>query len=259
MTRGILVLWDIDRTLLYAGDVDQQVYREVYTDLLGERPAKLPARGTGVTTPTTLRQFFFGNGVTSTRIEDLTRTAAHLLPEYLLQRRALLREQGMVMPGAVEALRAVSNDPRFVSTVVTGNLMPIARIKLETFGLHTYLDLDVAASASDDSHRPRLVGIAQERATARYSTQFTNGNTVSVGDSLEDVRTARLGGCRLAAVASGTTPAAQLQRAGANVVLHDLTDTAHVVTTLVELGARRPRGPGVAGHRDPGNALNGKQ
>lgn len=42
--RRILVLWDIDHTLLYAGDIDQQVYREVFGDLVGGVPRKLPER-----------------------------------------------------------------------------------------------------------------------------------------------------------------------------------------------------------------------
>ena len=67
--------------------------------------------------------------------------------------------------------------------------------------------------------------------------RFTRANTVSVGDSLEDVRTAQLGGCRLLAVASGTTPADELRGAGADVVFEDLRDTAAVVAALAELGA----------------------
>ncbi|MFJ9815496.1 HAD family hydrolase [Streptomyces sp. NPDC101151] len=33
--RQILVLWDIDRTLLYVGDIDRQVYRETFTEIGG--------------------------------------------------------------------------------------------------------------------------------------------------------------------------------------------------------------------------------
>src|SRR5262249_52717936 len=122
MARRILVLRDIDRTLLYAGDVDQQVYREVFGDLVGRAPQKLPERGTGMTTPSVLRRFFAENGAVSAQIEELTRTAVHMLPEYLSRHRTRLLTTGTVMPGALQALRAVHDDPLFVSTVVTGNL-----------------------------------------------------------------------------------------------------------------------------------------
>jgi phosphoglycolate phosphatase len=236
MARKILVLWDIDRTLLYAGDVDQQMYRELFADLVGGVPRRLPERGSGITTPIVLRRFFTENEVAAEQIDGLTRAAVRLLPRYLFRGRERLLTEGTVMPGAEEALRTVRDDPRFVSTVVTGNLRSTALIKLETFGLDVYLDLDSAGFASDDDHRPRLVGVAQERAGLRHGVRFSQANTVSVGDSLEDVRTAQLGGCQLLAIASGTTTAAELREAGADTVLEDLRDTAAVVTALAGLG-----------------------
>ena len=83
MARKILVIWDIDRTLLYAGDVDQQMYRKVFADLVGGVPRRLPERGSGITTPIVLRRFFTENGVAAEQIEGLTRAAVRLLPRYL--------------------------------------------------------------------------------------------------------------------------------------------------------------------------------
>lgn len=236
MTGRILVLWDIDRTLMYAGDTDQLVYGELFRDLTGQVPTNLPERGTGVTTPIVVRRLFTENGIAVERIEGLTCAALGLLPSYLSRHRDRLVEVGKVMPGARAALQAVQDDPRFVSTVVTGNLKSTARIKLAAFGLDAYLNLDLGGFASDDERRPRLVGIAQQRAGTPCGTQFTRSNTVSVGDSMEDVRTAQSGGCRLLAVASGTTRASVLRDAGADAVFDDLTGTAAVVGALAELG-----------------------
>ena len=103
MTRQVLVLWDIDRTLVYAGDIDQRVYREVFADLVGRVPRNLPVRGTGVTTPVVVRRLFAENGVADGRIEGLTccRALAATLPSRLRDRS----RGGKVMPGAVAALR----------------------------------------------------------------------------------------------------------------------------------------------------------
>jgi NAD(P)-dependent dehydrogenase (short-subunit alcohol dehydrogenase family) len=57
-----------------------------------------------------------------------------------------------------------------------------------------------------------------------YARTFHTGNTVIVGDSLEDVRSGLEGGARVIGVASGTTTAEQLAAAGADVVLPDLRD-----------------------------------
>ncbi|WP_435246798.1 hypothetical protein [Streptomyces sp. NRRL F-5630] len=59
----ILVLWDIDRTLLYAGDTDRLVYREVFRTVVGRPATKLPAKATGVTMPVAVRELLAANGV----------------------------------------------------------------------------------------------------------------------------------------------------------------------------------------------------
>ncbi|MGW4442021.1 hypothetical protein [Streptomyces sp. NPDC004682] len=41
----ILVRWDIDRTLLYTGDTDRQVYRELFEEVVGRPAEHLLARG----------------------------------------------------------------------------------------------------------------------------------------------------------------------------------------------------------------------
>ncbi|MFD6153535.1 hypothetical protein [Streptomyces sp. NPDC060243] len=59
----ILVLWDIDRTLLYAEDTDRLVYREVFRSVVGCPATALPGKGTGVTMPLVVRELLTANGV----------------------------------------------------------------------------------------------------------------------------------------------------------------------------------------------------
>src|SRR5690606_15630592 len=128
-------------------------------------------------------------------------------------------------PGAVDALAAVQQAEHLIPTVVTGNLRGSAETKLSELGLIGYLDTTIGGYASDDSHRPALVRIAQDRAAAKHGGRFHRDNTVIVGDSLEDVRTGLEGGAKVIAVASGTTTEQQLRAAGAEHVLPDLTAT----------------------------------
>ncbi|WP_331729097.1 haloacid dehalogenase-like hydrolase (plasmid) [Streptomyces avidinii] len=228
----ILVLWDIDRTLLYTGDIDRRVYRETFTDVVGRPPTALPARGTGVTMPLAVRELLAANRVPPADSEALANRIVEQLPQRLQQYRELLATNGVVLPGAAEALSAVHRDGRFVPTVVTGNLRGSAEAKLDALGLISYLDITIGGYASDNSHRPALVRIAQDRAEAVHGIHFDRENTVIVGDSLEDVRTGLEGGARVIAVASGTTDASQLRDAGANHVLPDLTDTDGLLRIL---------------------------
>ncbi|MFF0482716.1 HAD family hydrolase [Streptomyces sp. NPDC004435] len=218
----ILVLWDIDRTLVYTGDIDRRVYRETFTSVVGRPPTALPARGTGVTMPLAVRELLRVNHVPEKSVEALANRIVAELPDRLAGHRELLATEGVIMPGAVDALAAVQQAEHLIPTVVTGNLRGSAETKLSALGLIGYLDTDIGGYASDDPHRPALVRIAQDRAAAKHGGRFDRDNTVIVGDSLEDVRTGLEGGARVIGVASGTTTEEQLRAAGADQVVSDL-------------------------------------
>ncbi|GHC74188.1 hypothetical protein GCM10010309_44860 [Streptomyces violaceochromogenes] len=98
------------------------------------------------------------------------------------------------------------------------------------------MDAEIGGYASDDHHRPALVGIAQRRAQAKHGVPFGPSNSVIIGDSLEDVRTGRDGGgVPVIGVASGTTSAVELEQAGADVVLRTLEDIEGLETAITEL------------------------
>ncbi|MFJ9961265.1 HAD family hydrolase [Streptomyces avermitilis] len=230
--RQILVLWDIDRTLLYVGDIDRQVYRETFAEIVGRPAEHLPARGTGVTMPLAIRSLLLDNGVPEADVPSLVPRMVELLPQRLAAHADDLREQGVLLPGAVDALKAVHAQPGCVPTVVTGNLKPNALLKLQAFDLAGFLDTEVGGYSSDNGHRPALVAVAQERAQAKYGTAFTGSNTVIIGDSLEDVRTGLEGGAPVIGVASGKTSADELRSAGADAVLGSLEDVAQVMDAI---------------------------
>jgi phosphoglycolate phosphatase-like HAD superfamily hydrolase len=229
------VLWDIDRTLVYVGGIDRLVYREVFTELVGREPASLPAKGTGRTVPLATWELFVSNGVPDVEAQVLVPRALAMIPERFAGHNDLVRREGVLLPGAVEALRAVRALSDTVPTVVTGNLRPNAVLKLKTFGLDSFVEFELGGYASDDPHRPALVAIAQRRAGARYGAIFSAQNTVIIGDSLEDVTTGRQGGAAVLGIASGTTSVAELRAAGAGAVLDDLCDPGAVIASVLKL------------------------
>ncbi|WP_234543805.1 HAD family hydrolase [Streptomyces shenzhenensis] len=238
-TPRILVLWDIDRTLLYVGDIDRQVYRETFAEIVGRPAERLPARGTGVTMPLAIRSLLTDNGVPEAEVPHLLPRMVELLPQRLAAHTEDLRQQGVLLPGAVPALKNVQAQPGYAPTVVTGNLKPNALLKLQAFGLTGFLDTEIGGYSSDNDHRPSLVAVAQKRAHAKYGTRFSRSNTVIIGDSLEDVRTGLEGGAPVIAVASGKTSAVDLATAGADVVLDSLEDVPRLleaITTLTRSG-----------------------
>ena len=231
-TTQILVLWDIDRTLLYVGDIDRQVYRETFAEIVGRPAEHLPARGTGVTMPLAIRSLLVDNGVPEAQVPHLLPRMVQLLPQRLAAHTEDLRQQGVLLPGAVHALKSVHAQPGYVPTVVTGNLKPNALLKLQAFDLTAFLDTEIGGYSSDNDHRPTLVSVAQNRAQAKYGAPFTRANTVIIGDSLEDVRTGIKGGAPVIGIASGKTSASALASAGANVVLESLEDVQQLLEAI---------------------------
>jgi phosphoglycolate phosphatase-like HAD superfamily hydrolase len=145
---------------------------------------------------------------------------------------ARLRQHGRVLPGATRALAALGKQPWAVQTILTGNVKPVALVKLATFGLDRYIDLDIGAYGADAAVRANLVGVAQRRAGDKHRVKFDSDNTVLVGDSQHDVIAGRASGVRVVAVATGQDSEDALMHLGAHVVLSDLGDTEGVLRSI---------------------------
>jgi phosphoglycolate phosphatase len=231
----LLVLWDVDHTLIDNGGISKAVYASTFERLTG-RPPEHAVLTEGRTEPEIIRNLFGRHGLElrPDQLAGLPDVLAAALEAKLPQ----LHERGRALPGAEAALRALGDVPGVVQSVLTGNVRANAVAKLAAFGLDRYVDFDAGGYGSDDSDRPRLVGIARGRASAKYGVPFDRTTTVVIGDTPRDVQAGRVGGAYVVGVASGIDQADDLQAEGADVVLPDLRDTAAVVAAV--LGARQP-------------------
>jgi len=215
----LLVLWDIDNTLISARGFGGLMYREAFLSAFGRDlngPVDLGGRTELDIIAETLRQ----HGIEHT--EEASQLLANALANSFEARRRELPGHGEVLPGARRALEAFAADPRVHQGVLTANLGSVARIKLEEFGLAHLVDWDVSAFGDDHADRAELVTFARERA--RHIRVFTPDEVVLIGDTPHDVRAAATAGVRLVAVATGRSSRAELHRAGAGTVLDDLSD-----------------------------------
>jgi phosphoglycolate phosphatase len=104
-------------------------------------------------------------------------------------------------PGVVELLDALAGEPdRYALSLVTGNLEPVARLKLERAGVGHRFPAGQGGFGSDHVSRAELPPIAR----ARYSDPpWPRERTVVIGDTPRDIACARADGVRVAAVATG--------------------------------------------------------
>lgn len=225
----MLVLWDVDHTLMESGPFGRGVYRRAFEHLVGTAPVEGP-RTDGRTDLAIMTDLFSLNGIDDERpgrdqvVDALARAGETLCDE--------LAAGGRALPGAQECLAALAARPGLVQSVLTGNVEPNARLKLGTFGLDRHVDLAVGGYGSDSLVRADLVAVARTKVAARYGVEAAALPVVLVGDTVRDVEAGRDGGAPVLAVATGAFTAAELLAAGAGAALDSLTDVPRVLAAL---------------------------
>jgi phosphoglycolate phosphatase-like HAD superfamily hydrolase len=224
----LLVLWDVDYTLLSAVGLGNRLYRAVFQDMFGRDLAAVAPKA-GRTDRAILLDTLALAGVAEPRahVDDflaaLGRQVAALDGSVEAEVRAL--------PGAAAAIAALAA-AGVRQSVLTGNIRPLAAVKLAAAGLGEHFDLNVGAYGGAHEVRAELVPVARQAARAAYGTDFSGLSTVLVGDTPLDVAAALATGARAVGVATGSFSAADLGAAGAHAVLPDLTDTSLVVAAV---------------------------
>jgi phosphoglycolate phosphatase-like HAD superfamily hydrolase len=227
-----LVLWDIDHTLLETRGVGGRLARAAFTEVTGIQPEEM-AEATGKTERAILAETLLAHRIQPS--DEYQNRYAQALPEQYRRNVDALKQIGRAIPGAAEAIAALHRVPGVIQSVLTGNYREVAAIKLAAFDLDELLDLEVGAYAEDATERASLVPVARGRASQKYLRRFARADTIIIGDTIHDVAAAHDGGADVVAVANGNHNVEQLRAAGADKVLRDLTDTALLVTAVIEM------------------------
>ena len=222
-----LVMWDIDYTLLHGGGVAGQAWKAAFTEVTGREWRHMPILG-GRTDLDICAEVFDVHGVTDCTPEAFFDRYA----EQVHAVRHLFAEHGNLMPGVRAVLDGLAAHPHVVQTLVTGNIAPVAALKITAFGLGDAFDLEVGGYGTDDHVRSTLVRRSRERAEAKYGEPF---EAVVIGDTAADVAGALANDAISVAVTTGSTGAGELRAAGAHHVLGDLSDSGTAVRLLAGL------------------------
>jgi phosphoglycolate phosphatase len=231
-----LVLWNIDLTLIDVGRVSRDAVAEAFGQVTGRPLAALPQLAGRSDTEIFFESLYL-NDVPAGAAEDAELLARYLyaLEAAFVRRHDDLVQQGRLLPGARDAVLTVAELPGVVQTVLTGTIKPNAVRKLAAFGLDHAFDLEIGGYGSDAYPRGSLLLEVRRQASEKYGTPMEQALAVYVADTVRDIDAAAIGGARCIAVASGRETAAELQDAGADAVLTDLSDTGQVLTTIDRL------------------------
>jgi phosphoglycolate phosphatase-like HAD superfamily hydrolase len=215
------VLFDIDGTLLSAGGVSVRALEAALVETYGTAGASRGYDYSGKTDPQIVRELMRGAGFDDATIEERRPVA---LERYRSRLGEWIRPEDVrAKPGTLPLLRALAREPGVSLGLLTGNLEPCARLKLEPIGANPFFAF--GAYGSDDEDRYHLPALALLRALDATGIPFEGEDAVIVGDSVHDVLCGRGVGVRAVAVATGKTTMEALAQAGPDALVPDFTDT----------------------------------
>jgi phosphoglycolate phosphatase len=245
--RRLLVLWDVDYTLLDAGGTGRELYQIAFLEMFG-RDMPQPGSMAGRTDRAIAVEVLTLAGVPEPRRQV---DAFHALMAARAPGLAhVARERVRALPGAEQAVAALADGHpgaghgrvrragaggrgQTVQSLLTGNIRPLAEVKLGALALAGHLDLDAGAYGDAHEVRAELVPVARRNAELAYGGDFGGQATVLVGDTPFDVGAALATGARAVGVATGGFGVAELAASGAHAVLPDLADTDRVLAAIL--------------------------
>lgn len=232
-----ILLWDIDGTLIRSAKPG--AYKEytipVLEEIFGTAGRLADMQVSGMTDLQIVIEALSDAGVSQEEI--LAR--AEVLVARLTEEARRVTGNGVkffeLLPGVRETLEALAAHPRYKSALLTGNIKPMAQLKMELVGLDHFFTLPGAFG--DESHNRRdLPKRAADRIRKHLQMDLAPDQFIVIGDTPNDIDCARHFGARAVAVGTGRIFTAN------DVLLHnpdkflpDLSDVDLVLKTLAEL------------------------
>jgi phosphoglycolate phosphatase len=223
-------LFDVDGTLLITGGASRGAFSAAVRDLLNVEDDLADIAFAGRTEPLILSDILRKHGREFRDGDEAQFWNAVLdhMPD------SLLRSSGRVLPGVIEILRRVRNEPGWIAGLLTGNMSQMARLKLVHFGLFDQFAFGAFGEQAPD--RDALAcGIV---ARLERDHGVPAHRCVVVGDTEHDVTCARAAGARVVAVATGSRTRAELERCSPDLVLDDLTQGDALIEWARGIAAR---------------------
>ncbi|HEY2990393.1 MAG TPA: HAD family hydrolase [Candidatus Binatia bacterium] len=215
-----LVLFDIDGTLVDCGKAAGKCFSAAFQEAFGVAcPIFAAEEVSGLTDTAILMEVVRRLALTP---DDFERRRAVAFETYA---RNLERELKLcparALPGAAAAIERVRSIPGCVTGLLTGSTEATARVKLEAAGIG--FDRFACGAYSEDGELREALPPAARR---RFAELFGHEpkTTILIGDTPRDVQAALATGCEFIGVTTGPYNSDALQRAGARVLLNDLTE-----------------------------------
>jgi len=229
-----ILLWDIDGTLIRSARLGG--YKEytipVLEELFGTAGRLEEMQVSGMTDLQIVIEALSEAGIS----QDEILARAEVLVSRLTEEARRVTGNGAkffeLLPGVRETLEALARHPRYRSALVTGNIKPMAQLKMELVGLDHFFTLPGAFG--DESHNRRdLPARAAERIRKHLQLDLAPEQFIVIGDTPNDIDCAHHFGARAVAVGTGRMfSKAEILACKPDALLPDLSDVDLVLRTL---------------------------
>lgn len=228
---GLLLLFDIDGTLVDSAGAGRDAIEEALVDVYGTAGPIDDISFAGLTDPSIVRSLMTRAGVAPAEIDAeldaLWNRYVELLVLALEERRARIRVNAGV-EAFLDALETLEAD----IGLLTGNIARGAFEKLKSCGLASRFGF--GAYGSDAEDRDALPDIALDRAHEATGRRASRADTWIIGDTPRDIACARAGQMNVIAVATGSYSVQDLASAGPDLTVPTLEDTTDLISVLVD-------------------------
>jgi phosphoglycolate phosphatase-like HAD superfamily hydrolase len=213
------VLFDIDGTLLVTGGAGAVAWQRAFRESHGIDANIEEHTHAGMTDPEiaeiVFREVIGRDGTEAERAQAIAGYLSHLAD-------AVEESSGYrVMPG-IEALLTRLAGEGVLLGIVTGNIESAAHIKLARGGLNRFFAF--GGYGSDSRDRTELTRKGIERGAAVSGSPLDLATTIAVGDTPRDVKAGHGAGIKVVGVATGSYSVEELEDAGADWAIPDVTE-----------------------------------
>jgi len=227
----VLILFDIDATLLTTNGAGVQAMADAGRDLFGPEFRSDGVDYAGRLDPLILADLLSAHGLDGDAAGVERFRAAYA--EHL-ERRLAKRGTARALPGVADLLGSLTQRADLAVGLLTGNYPETGAMKLRAAGLDPEV-FSIQVWGCDSPHDPperdHLPAVALERHRAG-GVDLEAARVTIIGDTPHDVRCARAHGCRSLGVATGRFDEAALIAAGADRTVADLSETEPVLRWL---------------------------
>ncbi len=236
-----VLLWDIDGTLLRSlrAGAFKDYTVPVLESLFGTAGRIHEMRAvSGMTDLQIIGEALRDEGITNEHIRE---RVAEIRTRFMIEMERVAVATNaqplfQTLPGVREILERVAAHPRYLSSLLTGNIEPAAHLKLRLVNLSEFFT-QLPGAFGDDSHDRRdLPAIAAARINAQLKLNFRPAQFIVIGDTPNDIACAKFFGARSVAVCTGRFDSHDsLAAHNPDALLSDLSDTELVLRTFDEL------------------------